>query len=97
MKKDIIIRLFRIVALAEGISFLLLLGVAMPLKYLANMPAAVRVAGMLHGVLFVAFVILAWETMNKLDKKYSWFFIAFLSSILPFGTFVLENKLKKEL
>ena len=97
MKKDIVIRLFRIVALAEGISFLLLLGVAMPLKYFANMPAAVRIAGMLHGVLFVAFVILAWETMNKLDKKYSWFFIAFLASILPFGTFVLENKLKKEL
>jgi len=97
LKKDIVIRLFRIVALAEGISFLLLLGVAMPLKYLANMPAAVRIAGMLHGVLFVAFVILAWETMNKLNKKYSWFFIAFLASILPFGTFVLENKLKKEL
>ena len=97
MKKDIVIRLFRIVALAEGISFLLLLGVAMPLKYLANMPAAVRITGMLHGVLFVAFVILAWETMNKLDKKYSWFFKAFLASILPFGTFVLENKLKKEL
>ena len=97
MKKDIVIRLFRIVALAEGISFLLLLGVAMPLKYLANMPAAVRIVGMLHGVLFVAFVILAWETMNKLNKKYSWFFIAFLASILPFGTFVVENKLKKEL
>ncbi len=97
MKKDIVIRLFRIVALAEGISFLLLLGVAMPLKYFANMPAAVRITGMLHGVLFVAFVILAWETMNKLDKKYSWFFKAFLASILPFGTFVLENKLKKEL
>lgn len=97
MKKDIVIRLFRIVALAEGISFLLLLGVAMPLKYFANMPAAVRIAGMLHGVLFVAFVILAWETMNKLNKKYSWFFIAFLASILPFGTFVLDNKLKKEL
>ena len=44
----------RAVALAEGISFLVLLGVAMPLKYLADMPLAVRIAGWLHGLLFIA-------------------------------------------
>ena len=52
---------FRRIAFAEGVSFLVLLGIAMPLKYFANMPKAVSVVGMIHGILFVAFMILAWE------------------------------------
>ena len=96
MNKNTTISIFRLIALAEGISFLFLLFIAMPLKYFANFPQAVKVGGMIHGVLFVAFVILSWETMNKLEKKYSWFFMAFLLSIIPFGTFYLDKQLKKE-
>jgi integral membrane protein len=96
MNKNITISIFRFIALAEGISFLFLLFIAMPLKYFANFPQAVKVGGMIHGVLFVAFVILSWEVMNKLEKKYSWFFSAFLLSIVPFGTFYLDKQLKKE-
>lgn len=87
---------FRIIAMTEGISFLVLLGIAMPLKYFANLPVAVKVVGMLHGILFVAFMVLAWETMNALNKKFGWFVKAFIASIIPFGTFVLEKELKKE-
>lgn len=82
--------------MTEGISFLVLLGIAMPLKYFANLPVAVKVVGMLHGILFVAFMVLAWETMNALNKKFGWFVKAFIASIIPFGTFVLEKELKKE-
>jgi integral membrane protein len=91
-----IIKLFRIVALAEGISFMVLLCIAMPLKYVANMPEAVRITGMLHGVLFITYIILAWESMNKLNKKWSWFFIAVGYSVIPFGAFYLEKQLKNK-
>lgn len=96
MNNNNTIRWFRKIAFAEGVSFLVLLGIAMPLKYFADMPMAVRVVGMLHGILFVAFIILAWETMSALNKKFGWFLKAFVASIIPFGTFVLDKELKKE-
>lgn len=89
------IKLFRWVALAEGISFLLLLGVAMPLKYIWGDPTAVKMLGMAHGVLFVAFIALAFEVYGKLNKKFSWFVYACLLSIVPFGTFYLDRSLRK--
>jgi integral membrane protein len=89
------IKLFRWVALAEGISFLLLLGVAMPLKYIWGDPAAVKILGMAHGVLFVAFIALAFEVYGKLNKNFSWFVYACLLSIVPFGTFYLDRSLRK--
>ena len=51
-----VIRQLRIVGIIEGISFLVLLGIAMPLKYLADMPRAVSVVGMAHGVLFILYL-----------------------------------------
>lgn len=87
---------FRKIAIAEGISFLFLLCIAMPLKYFADMPMAVKIAGYMHGFLFIGFVLLAWETKNKLNKSFGWFGLAFLASLLPFGTFVLDRGLKRE-
>lgn len=87
---------FRKVAFAEGVSFLLLLFVAMPLKYFANMPLAVKIMGSLHGVLFVAFVVLAWEVKGDNQKGFLWLVKAFLASLLPFGTFVMDKEWKKE-
>jgi integral membrane protein len=89
------ISLFRFIALAEGVSFLFLLFIAMPLKYFNNMPQAVRFGGMIHGMLFVAFVMMAWNLMPRLDKSYKWFFFCLLLSILPFGTFYLDKQLRK--
>ena len=97
MKSKKIVSWFRKVAIAEGISFLVLLGIAMPLKYFADMPMAVRIVGMAHGILFVAFVVLAWETMNALNKSYGWFGKDFIASIIQFGTFILDKELKKEM
>ncbi len=87
---------FRKVALAEGISFLVLLGIAMPLKYFADMPMAVTIVGGLHGVLFVAFIILAREVKVDYKKDYKWLAKAGLASILPFGTIVMDREWKKE-
>lgn len=87
---------FRRIAIAEGISFLILLGIAMPLKYFAGMPMAVKLVGYVHGFLFIGFVALAWQTKDALNKSFIWFIGAFIASLLPFGTFVLDKQLKKE-
>lgn len=87
---------FRKVAIAEGVSFLLLLLIAMPLKYFANMPMAVKIMGGIHGVLFVAFVVLAWEVKGVYCKSFLWLLKAGLASLLPFGTFVMDREWRKE-
>ncbi len=87
---------FRKVAFAEGVSFLVLLFIAMPLKYFANIPMAVTIIGGLHGVLFVAFAILANEVRGDYKKNFKWLMKAGLASIVPFGTFVMDKEWKKE-
>jgi integral membrane protein len=86
---------FRRVAIAEGISFLVLLLIAMPLKYLAGLPQMVKIVGWAHGVLFVAFLALAFEVKSLLNKNYSWMVQAFVASLLPAGTFVLDKRMKR--
>jgi integral membrane protein len=84
------------IAILEGIAFLVLLVIAMPLKYMADIPQAVSVVGALHGVLFVMYAI--WLAVVKF--KYDWSInkagIAFIASFIPFGTFILDRKLKQE-
>jgi integral membrane protein len=82
--------------IAEGISFLVLLCIAMPLKYFFKEPMAVTVAGWIHGILFVAFLFLAWEVKTDRNKSAKWFGTAFLASLLPAGTFFFDKKLKEE-
>ena len=86
---------FRKIAIAEGISFLILLLIAMPLKYFAGYPQAVKLVGWAHGVLFIAFLALSFEAKSILNKNFFWLVKAFLASILPFGTFVLERQMQK--
>ena len=82
--------------IAEGISFLVLLGIAMPLKYIFKLPMAVKICGWAHGILFVAFLFLAWEYKTDRNKSFKWFATAFLAAIIPTGTFFFDKKLKEE-
>jgi integral membrane protein len=86
------VRRFRTIALAEGLSFLVLLGIAMPLKYLAGMPEAVRWAGWTHGLLFMAYVAMAAQVFSQEDWPLSRAPGVFLAAVVPFGTFVLDRK-----
>lgn len=81
---------FRLVSFLEGLSFILLLGVAMPLKYIWNMPEAVKLAGTIHGGLFVTYCVLL--LMVKIDRKWSFKTAAllFIASIFPFGFLIAE-------
>jgi integral membrane protein len=91
-----LLRQFTLIALLEGISYVLLLGIAMPLKYIWDMPLAVKFVGWAHGLLFVlyaVFLLMCWI-------KYKWGFIRvagyFIASLLPFLPFLVERKLKRE-
>ncbi len=87
---------FRKTAFAEGVSYIVLLFVAMPLKYFGDMPKAVTIVGGLHGALFVAFIILALEVKSSYKKNFTWLLKAGIASIIPFGTFYMEKEWKKE-
>jgi integral membrane protein len=91
------LRQLRLVAFLEGSSFLLLLIVAMPLKYLAGLPLAVRVAGSVHGALFIWFVVALYRAARARDWPRRRSVTAFVASILPFGTFVFDASLRREI
>lgn len=90
------VRNLRNIGNIEGISYLALLGIAMPLKYIAGMPKAVSIVGSIHGFLFVLFIIALMIVWRKKNWPYDKVAFAFLASIIPFGTFYLDRKLKKE-
>jgi len=86
------IKLFRGISLLEGLSLLALLFIAMPLKYIWGNPEYVRVVGMAHGLLFVAYILFAIMTKFELNWKIKTLFIVFAASVIPFGTFYVDKK-----
>ena len=90
------LRQLRVVGITEGISFLLLLFVAMPLKYLADMPLAVKVVGWAHGVLFIWFVVALWRAKQRASLSTPRALMIFIAALLPFGPFVIDRRLERE-
>tara|TARA_R100001369_G_C3280447_1_gene161873 strand:- start:85 stop:384 length:300 start_codon:yes stop_codon:yes gene_type:complete len=86
---------FRITALLEGVSYLLLLFIASPIKWFLEDPQYVKMLGMPHGLLFIAYVVLA--ILISADMKWStktvW--IVLIASVIPFGTFYIDKKYLK--
>lgn len=89
------INVLRVISYLEGISYILLLFIAVPIKYYANDPSLVKLLGMPHGLLFVAYVILSLVS----SKKYRWnskkTLVVLISSVIPFGTFYVGYKYLK--
>ena len=85
-------KIFRVVALLEGVSYLLLLFIATPVKYLANDPQYVKMLGMPHGVLFIMYIILAFIIKSDYKWNSRQFFIVLIASLIPFGTFYVDKK-----
>lgn len=87
------INAFRIVALFEGVSYILLLFIATPIKYALNDPQYVKLLGMPHGLLFIAYIAMAFVLKSSMDwssKQFKWILAA---SIIPFGTFYIDKKI----
>ncbi len=89
------IPLLRTIALAEAVSFLALLAVAMPLKYFAGLPAAVKIAGWVHGVLFVAFCAALVQTAVTARWPAGRTALVLMAALLPFGPFVVDRRMRR--
>ena len=85
----------RLLGNIEGISYLLLLGIAMPMKYFFGFPMAVKIAGMAHGVLFIAYCLLLALQMKANKWNLLFGIYLFVATLVPFGTFVTDRKLAK--
>ena len=93
MEKSMYTKAFKFIGDVEGISYLVLIGIAMPLKYWAHHPMPVKITGAIHGGLFVLFVLailVCGLTEKWTIKKMA---LAFIASLLPFGTFVFNKKM----
>ncbi|MEE9309700.1 MAG: DUF3817 domain-containing protein [Cocleimonas sp.] len=90
MKPDF--TLLRWIALFEGTSLLLLLFVAMPLKYYMGMPEAVKIIGMGHGILFLSFIVILLSHTAKRELGLAKTIAGCFASFIPFGTFVFKAK-----
>jgi len=86
----------RAIGMIEGVSFLLLLGVAMPLKYFAGMPMAVTAAGWLHGLLFITFCIALTQAHQEANWTVWRSGAVLIAALLPFGPFAIDKKLRRE-
>jgi integral membrane protein len=95
MLKDPLGRL-RVLGLCEGVSFLLLLGVAMPLKYWAGYPMAVRIVGWLHGLLFMGYCWTLFEVAVARGWPLGKIIKLFVAALVPFGPFVMDRSLREE-
>ena len=85
----------RLIGFAEGISTLVLFGIAMPLKYLADLPLAVKIVGSIHGILFIALILAFVYAVDHIPISKKLACLGVLSAIIPFGPFVLDRKLQK--
>ena len=86
----------RVIGIYEGISYLVLLFIAMPLKYFAGIPEAVTYTGWAHGVLFVAFMAALAYVWIIVKWPFKYVLFAFIAALVPFGTFYLDKKIKQK-
>jgi integral membrane protein len=91
------INALRFIGIAEGISFLVLLLVAMPLKYFLGLPHAVKYVGWAHGVLFMLYIVLVLLAIKPMKWSVMNVVIAWAASLVPTGTFFLDSSLKRRL
>lgn len=85
-------KIFRIISFLEGVSYLLLLFVAVPIKYFQGDASYVKILGMPHGVLFMSYVVLAIVIKKQMQWNLKNLGIVVLASIIPFGTFYVDKK-----
>ncbi|MDG1893435.1 MAG: DUF3817 domain-containing protein [Fuerstiella sp.] len=80
----------------EGISTLVLFGVAMPLKYMADMPLAVRIAGSVHGFLFIGLAVMLMMAITRIPISRSMALAGIVAAVIPFGPFVYDRWLAQK-
>jgi len=89
-----IVKKFGLINSIEGYSYIMLLFVAMPMKYILGLNIAVKIAGMIHGILFILFCLLLLQAWKETKWPFKNNVIFFIASLVPFGTFFTKNKIK---
>jgi integral membrane protein len=89
------LKIFRVIAFLEGLSYILLLFVAVPLKYFYGDPQYVKLLGMPHGLLFIAYIVMAIWFWNDFKWSKRILYLVLLAAIIPFGTFYIDKKYLK--
>ena len=89
-------KFFRLITLLEGLSYILLLFIAVPLKYGGGDDFLVKILGMPHGFLFMLYLALAFYLKDSYEWKWQQTAVVFLASIVPFGTFYVDRKYLKD-
>ena len=84
--------IFRIISFLEGTSYLLLLFIAVPIKYFQGDASYVKMLGMPHGILFMLYLVLAIFLKKEMDWNYKTVGIVLVASVIPFGTFYVDKK-----
>jgi integral membrane protein len=85
----------RLIGFIEGVSFLVLLLIAMPLKYYLDLPMAVKITGWIHGVLFILYIVAVLMAIKAMEWNWFYVLVALGASLIPIGTFVLDKSLRK--
>lgn len=91
-----IVKRFRIISLTEGTSMLVLVFIAMPLKWIFDLPDMVTYVGWIHGVLFILYILVLFPTSRKLRWPFQNALFGLIASVLPFGPFLFDRKLRKQ-
>ena len=88
---------FKFINKIEGISFLILLFIAMPMKYMLDIPMATKIAGMAHGLLVFAFIYQIFEAKKEAGLTWKEMGKYTLLSLIPFGSFYTDKLLAKKI
>ena len=96
MKRRVIQRL-RIIGALEGMSFIALLYASIVLKRMRGDEDAIYVPGMIHGILFIIYYAALWHAMRVHERPVKWGAKFFVAALIPFGPFVADGSLKREL
>ena len=91
------INIYRLTAFFEGVSYILLLFIAVPIKYLLNEALYVKVLGMPHGILFILYILFSIIAKIKYNWNFRKFLVISIASLVPFGTFYIDKKYLKKL
>lgn len=92
-----LLRILRIISITEGISYLALLLIAMPLKYYFSLPIAVKLVGWAHGALFIGLALTTLIALINGSIRFRMACAIALASLLPAGPFVVDHWLKRPL
>lgn len=86
------INIYRLTAFLEGVSYILLLFIAVPIKYLLNEALFVKILGMPHGILFILYILFSIIAKIKYNWNFRKFLVISIASLVPFGTFHIDKK-----